>query len=96
MTINSLEEFHPQGKRVLVRPLLEDEKTEGGVLRVTRKKTIFGQVLRVGPKCDDLRVGDVIVYDKWNQGTTPVTIDGEELFLPMETDIIAVFERADS
>jgi len=91
----------PLGNRVLVRPSAEEEKTAGGIILpdAAQKKPHEGTVIAVGPGkvLDDgsrmpvcVKVDDVVVYTLY--GGTEVKIDGEELVLVEDSQLLAVRE----
>ena len=94
--------FRPLHDRVLVRRLDEDDKTSGGIIipDTAKEKPSEGEILGVGPGARndkgvvtplDVKIGDRVLFGKWSG--TEVTIDGEELLIMGETDIMAVFEQ---
>ena len=91
----------PLHDRVLVRRLEQEEKTAGGIIipDTAKEKPQQAEVLAVGPGARDesgkvvpldVKVGDVVLFAKW--GGTEVKIDGEDLLVMKETDIIAIVE----
>jgi chaperonin GroES len=93
--------FRPLHDRVLVRRVKEEEKTKGGIIipDTAKEKPQEGKVVAVGPGARgddgkvaalDVRVGDRILFGKWSG--TEVTIDGEELIIMKESDILGVVE----
>ena len=94
--------FKPLHDRVLVRRLEEDQKTKGGIIipDTAKEKPMQGEVIAVGPGAMDektgkrvsldVRVGDRILFGKWSG--TEVKIDGEELVIMKESDIMGVIE----
>jgi len=93
--------FRPLHDRVLVRRIEEDEKTAGGIIipDTAKEKPSKAEVLAVGNGLRDeqgkvhaldLQVGDVVLFSKWSG--TEVTIDGEELLVMKEADIMGVVE----
>ena len=95
--------FTPLHDRVLVRRVEGTEKTKGGLIIPdnAKEKPAEGEVVAVGAgaKDDDgdriamdVKVGDRILFGKWSG--TEVTIDGEELLIMKETDILGVLEAA--
>ena len=90
--------LQPLGDRLVVKPLEGEEKTRGGIILpdTAKEKPQEGKVLAVGPGrlTDDgqriameVKVGDVVLYVKY--GGTEVKIDGEELIVLRESDILA-------
>jgi chaperonin GroES len=94
--------FTPLHDRVLVRRIESDEKTKGGLIipDSAKEKPAEGEVIAVGAgaKDDDgdripmdVKAGDRILFGKWSG--TEVTIDGEELLIMKESDILGVIEH---
>jgi chaperonin GroES len=91
--------FRPLHDRVVVRRIDADEKTAGGILipDTAKEKPQQGKVLAVGPgKRDEagklIVPGDQILFGKWSG--TEVKIDGEDLLIMKEDDIMGVVEVA--
>jgi chaperonin GroES len=95
--------FRPLGDRVLVRRVEEEEKTKGGIIipDTAKEKPQEGEVLAAGPGARDdsgkvhpldVRVGDRILFGKWSG--TEVKLDGEDLIIMKESDILGVLEPA--
>jgi len=93
--------LRPLGDRVVVKPGPEEEVTRGGIVLpdTAKKKPQEGKVLAVGSGklLDDgkrapmsVKKGDVVIYAKY--GGTEVTVDGEELVILEEDQILAVKE----
>ena len=93
--------FRPLHDRVLVRRLEEETKTAGGIIipDTAKEKPMQGEVIAVGPgaKNDkgevsppDVKAGDRILFGKWSG--TEVKIDGEELLIMKESDIMGIIE----
>src|SRR5579871_3723794 len=94
--------FRPLGDRVLVRRVEEEEKTKGGIIipDTAKEKPQEGQVLSVGPGARDengkrveldVKAGDRILFGKWSG--TEVKIDGEDLIIMKESDILGIVEQ---
>ncbi|MDD2471393.1 MAG: co-chaperone GroES [Dehalococcoidales bacterium] len=90
--------IQPLGDRVLVKPIEAEEVTKGGIVlpATAQEKPLEGKVLAAGPgkRNDkgepvalDVKVGDVILYSKY--GGTEIKIDGEELIILTESNILA-------
>ncbi len=97
--------FRPLHDRVLVRRLEEDEKSAGGIIipDTAKEKPMEGEVLAAGPGARndkgelsplDVKVGDRILFGKWSG--SEVKINGEELVIMKESDIMGVIQRAKS
>ncbi|MBT8456481.1 MAG: co-chaperone GroES [Rhodobacteraceae bacterium] len=91
--------FTPLHDRVLVRRVESDEKTAGGLIipDSAKEKPAEGEVVAVGAgaKDDDgdrismdVKAGDKILFGKWSG--TEITLDGEELLIMKESDILGV------
>ena len=94
--------FRPLHDRVVVRRIDADQKTAGGIIipDTVQEKPQEGQVVAVGPgACNDrgdlvptqLRAGDRVLFAKWSG--TEVKIDGEDLLIMKESDIMGVLEE---
>ena len=92
-------EFRPLHDRVLVRRIESDEKTAGGLIipDTAKEKPQEGEVVSVGSGArkdsgeivaPDVKAGDRILFGKWSG--TEVKIDGEELLIMKESDIMGV------
>ncbi|MDZ4759941.1 MAG: co-chaperone GroES [Alphaproteobacteria bacterium] len=93
--------FRPLHDRVLVRRVKEEEKSKGGIIipDTVKEKPQEGEVIATGPGALDdagkrvtldVKSGDRILFGKWSG--TEVTIDGEELIIMKESDILGVIE----
>jgi chaperonin GroES len=93
--------FRPLGDRVLVKRVKEEEKTKGGIIipDTAQEKPQEGEVVAVGPGARDedgeriamdVKVGDRILFGKWSG--TEVKLDGEELLIMKESDIMGVID----
>jgi len=93
--------FRPLGDRVVVRRLDEEEKTAGGIIipDTAKEKPSQGEIIAVGPGALDdngkrvppeVKVGDIILFGKWSG--TEVKLDGEELLIMKESDVMGVIE----
>ncbi len=91
--------FTPLHDRVLVRRVESDEKTKGGLIipDTAKEKPAEGEVVSVGPGArkdsgeliaPTVAQGDKILFGKWSG--TEVTLDGEELLIMKESDILGV------
>src|SRR3954453_23318710 len=100
--MEELMQFRPLHDRVVVRRIEAEEKTKGGIIiPVTAKeKPQEGEVIAVGPGARDengkvtpldLQPGDRILFGKWSG--TEVRIDGEDLLIMKESDIMGVIEE---
>jgi chaperonin GroES len=95
--------FRPLHDRVVVRRLNEDERSKGGIIipDTAKEKPMQGEVVAVGPGARneqgvlsplDVKVGDTVLFGKWSG--TEVKLDGEELLIMKESDIMGVVEGA--
>ena len=91
--------FRPLHDRVLVRRLESEERTAGGIIipDTAKEKPMEGEVVAVGPggrdengklQALDVKVGDRILFGKWSG--TEVTLNGEELLIMKESDILGI------
>jgi chaperonin GroES len=93
--------FRPLHDRVVVRRIEAEEKTSGGIIipDTAKEKPQEGEVVAVGPGARDendrlvelsVAQGDRILFGKWSG--TEVKIDGEDLLIMKESDILGVIE----
>ena len=93
--------FTPLHDRVLVRRIESDEKTKGGLIIPdnAKEKPAEGEIVAVGAGARDedgerismdVKVGDRILFGKWSG--TEVTIDGDEMLIMKESDILGIVE----
>ena len=91
--------FRPLHDRVVVRRIDADEKTKGGIIipDTVKEKPQEGEIIAVGPGGRDeagklipidLKSGDRVLFGKWSG--TEVKIDGEDLLIMKESDIMGV------
>ena len=91
--------FKPLHDRVLVRRVQSDEKTKGGLIipDTAKEKPAEGEVIATGEGArkdsgeliaPSVKAGDRVLFGKWSG--TEVTIDGEELLIMKESDILGV------
>src|SRR5213080_4603138 len=94
--------FRPLHDRVVVRRIEAEEKTKGGIIipDTAKEKPQEGEIVAVGPGGRDeagkllpidVKTGDRILFGKWSG--TEVKIDGEELLIMKESDIMGVIEE---
>jgi chaperonin GroES len=94
--------FRPLHDRVVVKRIDAEEKTAGGIIipDTAKEKPVEGKVLAVGNgrvledggiRKLDIKVGDRILFGKY--GGTEVTIDGEDLLILREDDVLGVVEK---
>jgi chaperonin GroES len=95
--------FRPLHDRVLVRRVDEEKQTAGGIIipDTAKEKPVEGTILAIGPgrrneKGErtplDVKVGDIVLFGKWSG--TEAKIDGEDLMIMNESDIIGIIEAA--
>ena len=93
--------FRPLHDRVVVRRLEAEEKTAGGIIipDTAKEKPMEGEVIAVGPGARDetgklvpldVKAGNRILFGKWSG--TEVKLDGEELLIMKEFDIMGIIE----
>ena len=91
--------FRPLHDRVLLRRIEQEQKTAGGIIipDTAKEKPQEGEVIAVGPGARDengklialdVKAGDRVLFGKWSG--TEVKIDGEELLIMKESDIMGV------
>jgi chaperonin GroES len=91
--------FRPLHDRVLIRRVESEEKTLGGIIipDTAKEKPMEGEVVAAGPGARgedgklqpmDVRTGDRVLFGKWSG--TEVKLDGEELIIMKESDIMGV------
>ena len=96
-------QFRPLQDRVLVRRIEEEEKSRGGIIipDTAREKPMEGEILAAGPGARgddgklhplDVKVGDRVLFGKWSG--TEIKIDGEDLVVMKENDIMGVVDKA--
>jgi chaperonin GroES len=94
-------EFRPLHDRVVVRRLAAEEKTSGGIIipDTAQEKPMEGEVVAAGPGARDekgqvvalaVKEGDRVLFGKWSG--TEVKLDGEELLIMKESDLMGVVE----
>ena len=94
--------FRPLHDRVVIRRAEGDIKSKGGIIIPdnAKEKPQEGEVIAVGPGSRDdsgklipldVKAGDIILFGKWSG--TEVKIDGEELLIMKEADIMGIVER---
>ncbi|MGC4408415.1 co-chaperone GroES [Allorhizobium sp. NPDC080224] len=93
--------FRPLHDRIVVRRVSSEEKTKGGIIipDTAKEKPQEGEVIAVGPGARndhgqivalDVKVGDRVLFGKWSG--TEIKIDGEELLIMKEADIMGIIE----
>lgn len=93
--------FNPLHDRVVVRRIESDEKTSGGLIipDTAKEKPAEGEIIAVGAGARDedgkripmdVKEGDRVLFGKWSG--TEITLDGEELLIMKESDILGIIE----
>ncbi len=93
--------FRPLHDRIVVRRTQEETKTAGGIIipDTAQEKPIQGEVIAVGPGSRDeagklipldVKIGDKVLFGKWSG--TEVKIDGKDLLIMKESDVLGVIE----
>jgi chaperonin GroES len=94
--------FRPLHDRVVVKRVEQEEKTKGGIIipDTAKEKPQEGEVIAVGPGGRnedgelmplDVKAGDRVLFGKWSG--TEVKIDGEDLLIMKESDLLGVIVR---
>jgi chaperonin GroES len=97
--------FRPLHDRVVVRRITAEEKTAGGIIipDTAKEKPMEGEIIAVGPGARDeqgkivpldVKAGDRVLFGKWSG--TEVKLDGEELLIMKESDIMGIITGAAS
>ena len=95
--------FRPLHDRVVIRRLTVEEKTSGGIIipDTAQEKPMEGEIIAAGPGARneagqlvalDVKEGDRILFGKWSG--TEVKLDGEELLIMKESDIMGIITGA--
>jgi chaperonin GroES len=93
--------FRPLHDRVVVRRLNAEEKTAGGIIipDTAKEKPMEGEIVAAGPGARnetgalvalEVKAGDRVLFGKWSG--TEVKIDGEDLLIMKESDILGIIE----
>ena len=94
--------FRPLHDRVVVKRVDEDTKTKGGIIipETAQEKPMQGKIIAVGAGARDesgklvpldVKKGDTVLFGKWSG--TEVKIDGDELLIMKESDIMGVLDK---
>ena len=97
--------FRPLHDRVVVKRIDEEEKTAGGIIipDTAKEKPMQGEIVAAGPGKRngsgdlsplDVKPGDTVIFGKWSG--TEVTIDGQDLLIMNESDIMGVLTKGSS
>ena len=93
--------FRPLHDRVVVRRIEESSKTSGGIIipETAKEKPMQGEIVATGPGARDesgklvaleVKTGDRVLFGKWSG--TEVKIDGQELLIMKESDILGIID----
>jgi len=93
--------FRPLHDRIVVKRITAEEKTKGGIIipDTAQEKPMEGEVVAAGPGARneqgaivalDVKAGDRVLFGKWSG--TEVKLDGEELLIMKESDIMGIIE----
>ena len=94
--------FRPLHDRVVVKRIDAEEKSKGGIIipETAQEKPMQGKIIAVGPGARDesgklvpldVKKGDTVLFGKWSG--TEVKIDGDELLIMKESDIMGVLDK---
>jgi chaperonin GroES len=97
--------FRPLHDRVVIRRAEGDMKSKGGIIipDTAKEKPQEGEVIAVGPGSRDesgklipldVAAGDTVLFGKWSG--TEIKLDGEDLLIMKETDIMGVVEKTEA
>jgi chaperonin GroES len=97
--------FRPLHDRVVVKRITAEEKTAGGIIipDTAQEKPMEGEIIAAGPGARneagqlvalDVKAGDRVLFGKWSG--TEVKLNGEELLIMKESDIMGIVESAPS
>jgi chaperonin GroES len=95
--------FRPLHDRVLLRRVEQEAKTTGGIIipDTAQEKPMEGEIIAVGPGARgedgkvhplDVKAGDRVLFGKWSG--TEIKLDGEDLMIMKESDIMGLLEGA--
>ena len=95
-------QFRPLGDRIVLKRVEEESKTKGGIIipDTAKEKPMEGEIIAVGPGgrdengqlvALDVKAGDRVLFGKWSG--TEVKIDGQELLIMKESDIMGVLDE---
>ncbi|KAF2962182.1 co-chaperone GroES [Fervidobacterium sp. 2310opik-2] len=85
----------PLGERLLIKPIVEEKKTAGGIVLpdAAKEKPMKAEIVEVGKLPEDcqLKVGDKVIYNKYSG--TEIKIDDEDYIIIDVSDILAKIEE---
>lgn len=84
----------PLGDRIVLQQVESEEKTASGIILPdsAKEKPSEGKVLAVGKDVKEVKAGDKVLYSKY--GPSEVKVDGKELMIVKEEDVLAVMKGA--
>lgn len=83
----------PLGKRIVVKALKQEQKTEGGIYlpeTASKEKPQQGEVTAVGDEFKEVKIGDKVVFAKY--GGTEIKLEGEDYLVLGEDDVLGIIE----
>lgn len=83
----------PLGKRIVVKALKEEQKTEGGIYlpeTASKEKPQQGEVTAVGDEFKEVKIGDKVIFAKY--GGTEIKVEGEDYLVLGEDDVLGIIE----
>ncbi len=94
--------IRPLHDRVIVRRIDAEEKSAGGIIipDTAKEKPMQGEIIAAGPGTRDeagkyiamdVKAGDIVLFGKWSG--TEIKLDGEEMLVMKESDIIGIVEQ---
>ena len=94
--------FRPLHDRIVLRRITAEEKSRGGIIipDTVKEKPMEGEVIAAGPGARneqgvivalEVKSGDRVLFGKWSG--TEVKIDGEELLIMKESDLLGIIEQ---
>lgn len=83
----------PLNDRVILRQLVEDAESEGGIVipDAVRKKLPEAEVIACGPKCEQVKVGDTVIFNTYSTNYLPS--DAGDLVIVEEADILVILDK---
>ena len=84
----------PLGERIVVKPLRQEEKTEGGIYlpeTAGKDKPQQGEVIAVGPDFKGVKRGDIVIFAK--DGGTEIKVDNEQYLVLTADDVLALAQK---
>ena len=105
MAVATAVRLRPLGDRVIVRPIEKKDEVRGGLIipDTAKEKPQEGEIVAVGPGARDeagklvpldVKAGDRVLFGKWSG--TEVKINGEELIIMKESDILGILHKTES